>query len=174
MKILWCITGAGEFLKESIEMMMKLSEKNEITVFMSKSGEEVLRSYKLFREIKKNWPIERDNDESSMAAGKVSLGHYDALVVSPATANTVAKVANGIADTLVTTAVSLALKTDVKIYMLPTDWKISRVKIPTTLVTKGVRVHMKPRKADLRNIKYLEDEGIVVLESPKKLLEELI
>jgi len=53
MKILWCITGAGEFLKESLEAMAKLHEKNDIEVFVSKAGEEkrlgILRGMRLRR-----------------------------------------------------------------------------------------------------------------------------
>ena len=103
MKILWCITGAGDLLKESLQVMGQLSDAT-ITVAISVAGEEVSRRYNLFREIKRTWPIIRDINSSSMEAGKVTLGEYDIVVVSPATANTVAKVANGIADNLITTA----------------------------------------------------------------------
>ena len=37
--------------------------------------------------------------------GRLSLGKYDLLIVTPATANTVAKIVHGISDTLVTNAV---------------------------------------------------------------------
>ena len=172
MRILWCITGAGEFLKESIEILSQLHEA-ETTVFVSRAGEEVLRSYGLFRHIKKTWTLATEDDFSSAAAGKVTLGAYDVVVVSPATANTIAKIANGIADNLVTTAVSLAIKTGVNVFVVPTDWFQKNVKIPDILTPGGSVVHMKPRKADLRNLKYLEDEGIRILEGPKALIKEL-
>ncbi len=172
MNILWCITGAGEFLKESIEVMGQLMDDN-IMVFLSQAGEEVLKSYGLLRAIRKAWKVEVDNNYSAPKAGKVSMRQYDMVVVSPATANTVAKVANGIADNLVTTAVSLALKTGIKVYMVPTDWTGGKVRIPDVLTPGGSIVHMKPRKADLRNIKYLEQEGIKILESPERILKEL-
>ena len=57
--------------------------------------------------------------------------------------------------------------------MLPTDWTNKRVKIPEQLVKGGDFVHMQPRKADSRNIRYLKEEGIVVVETPEKLLKEL-
>ena len=172
MKILWCITGAGEFLKESIEAMTQL-EPERVTVFMSRAGEEVLRAYNLYRYMRRSWKIVTESDYASLEAGKITLGKYDAVVVSPATANTVAKIANGIGDNLVTTAVSLALKTGIKVIVVPTDWKVAKVRIPNTLTPGGSTVHMKPRKSDIRNIRYLEEEGIKVLEGPKKLLEEL-
>jgi len=172
MNILWCITGAGEFLKESMEAMSQL-KADKVTVFLSRAGEEVLRSYGLFRAVRKAWEVELDDDKAGSKAGKVTMGAYDAVVVSPATSNTMAKVANGIADNLVTTAVSLALKSGVKVYMVPTDWVGGKVKIPNILTPGGSIVHMKPRKCDLRNIKYLEQERVKVFEKPDKILREL-
>lgn len=172
MKILWCVTGAGEFLKESLEILSKLGHA-DITIFVSRAGEEVLRSYKLFRHIKKTWKLFVEDDFASMPAGKVTLGIYDVVIVSPATANTVAKVANGIADNLVTTAASLAIKSGTKLYMVPTDWVPKKVDIPDALTPGGRIVHMNPRKADLRNLKFLEDEGVILLKEPNALLKEL-
>ena len=53
--------------------------------------------------------------------GRLSLGKYDLFIVSPATANTVAKIVYGIADTLVTNAVAQAGKGAVKTLMVPVD-----------------------------------------------------
>jgi len=170
MKILWCITGAGEFLKESVEALSRL--KADVTVFVSKAGDEVLRSYDLDRALVGH-EVVKDKDASGPKAGKVSLGSYDAVVVSPATANTVAKIANGIADNLVTTAVSLALKSGVSVFIVPTDWVAGRKEIPDFLTPGGSRVHMRPRKSDLRNIGYLKEEGIAVFESPAALIKAL-
>jgi dihydromethanopterin reductase (acceptor) len=168
MNILWCITGAGEFLKESIEAMRKLDD-HEITVFLSKAGEEVLASYNLLEDVKEMGRVETEKDFASSKAGRVALGGYGVVIVSPATANTVAKIANGIADNLVTTAVSLALKTDIKVCVVPTDWVPKGVEIPDVLTPGGSRVHMKPRRSDLRNIEHIEQEGIVVLEKPSHI-----
>jgi dihydromethanopterin reductase (acceptor) len=172
MNILWCITGAGEYLKESIQVMSQLQHAR-ITVFVSKAGEEVLIKYKLLRELKKLWPVEIEEDSAFKSAGKVTLGKFDAVVVSPATANTVAKIANGMADNLVSTSVSLALKMGLPVYVVPTDWLPKSVKIPSILTKGGSSVHMRPRKSDVRNLRYLEDEGVKLLETPKGLLKKL-
>lgn len=169
---MWCITGAGEFLKESLETMSQIPN-SKITVFISKAGEEVLIRYKLLRELKKVWEIETEKDFAFEQAGKVTLGSYDVVIISPATANTVAKIANGVADNLVTTAVSLALKMGIPTYIVPTDWTSKDVKIPEVLTPGGSIVRMRPRKSDLRNIKHLEEEGVKVLEGPKAVLKEL-
>ncbi len=172
MNVLWCITGAGEFLKESIRAMGQLKGAR-ITVFVSRAGEEVLRKYGLFREVRKTWKVKVDCDYSASDAGRVTMGQFDAVVVTPATANTVAKAASGIADNLVTTAISLALKAGVDVYMVPTDWKGGKVNIPDVVTPGGSVVHMKPRKSDLRNIKYLEQEKVKILDKPEQILREL-
>ncbi len=51
----------------------------------------------------------------------MSLGNYDLLIVSPATANTVAKIVYGISDTLVTNAVAQAGKGRVPTLIVPVD-----------------------------------------------------
>jgi dihydromethanopterin reductase (acceptor) len=171
MKILWCITGAGEFLRESVEVMKGLDDK--ITVFLSKAGEEVAKQYGVLGYLEENCETAVDSDDAAREAGKVVLGRYQAVVVSPATANTVAKIANGMADNLITTAVSLALKSGVPVYMVPTDWVEGNTEIPDFLTPGGAKVRIKPRKSDLRNLKYLEEEGIKLLQNPGKLKEEL-
>ncbi len=165
------MTGAGEFLKDSVEALEELDVG--ITIFLSGAAEEVLRSYGLFTLIKKNWDVVTDESFSSPKAGKVSLGEYNRVVVSPATANTIAKTANGIADNLVTTAVSLAIKSMIPVYMVPSDWVSKNVEIPDTLTPGGATVHMSPRKSDLRNLGYLEDEGVKLFKNPKAMVREL-
>ncbi|MDL5502694.1 MAG: flavoprotein, partial [Candidatus Methanoperedens sp.] len=54
-------------------------------------------------------------------AGRLLLKKYDALVLTPATSNTIAKLAYGIADTLVTNAVAQAVKGNVPVYIVPVD-----------------------------------------------------
>jgi len=52
---------------------------------------------------------------------KFSDGAYDALVIAPATANSIAKFASGIADSLITNLFAHAGKFHVPIIVLPTD-----------------------------------------------------
>ncbi len=64
---------------------------------------------------------ETEEGAGSPRAGRLLRGIYKALIVSPASGNTVAKVAYGIADTLVTNAIAQAQKGGVPVYMVPTD-----------------------------------------------------
>jgi len=132
MKIGWCITGAGHFLRESFDVIRKIKEKNpdtKVTTFLSKAGEEVVRMYgldKLLLKISNGNYLEecfyeREQGSSFPKAGRMLLKKYDALLVTPATSNTTAKLAYGIADTLVTNVVAQAVKGSVPVYILPVD-----------------------------------------------------
>ena len=128
-KLAWCITGAGHHLFESIEVMEELAAKGfDITVFISQAGLEVVRMYGLERRLRTvadgsyyRELVTPSDGASCSKAGRLSIGRYLALVASPATANTVAKVVNGIADTPPTIAIAQALKGGVPVFVVPTD-----------------------------------------------------
>ena len=65
--------------------------------------------------------LEKDQESSYPMTGRFSLGKYDLLVVSPTTSNTIGKIVNGIADTLITNAVAQAGKGRVKTFIIPVD-----------------------------------------------------
>lgn len=132
MKIAWCITGAGHFLLESFDVIKKIKEKNpdtKITTFLSKAAEEVVRMYGLDKSLSnisngnylEECFYEREQGSSFPKAGRMLLKKYDALIVTPATSNTTAKLAYGIADTLVTNAVAQAIKGGLAVYIVPVD-----------------------------------------------------
>lgn len=128
MRIAWGITGAGHLLSDSVKILVELSKKHDVTVLLSEAGEEVLKMYGLFEAVKKvtggyyrELVQEREQRSSFPITGRFTMEKYDALVVSPATANTVSKIVNGIADTLVTNAVAMAGKGRVKTYIVPGD-----------------------------------------------------
>lgn len=132
MRVAWCITGAGHFLRESFEVIKELREKNKemkVTSFVSRAAEEVIKMYGLQNDLHnissgsylEECFYEREQGSSFPKAGRFLLNKYDALVVTPATSNTVAKLAYGIADTLVTNAVAQAVKGNVPVYIVPVD-----------------------------------------------------
>lgn len=66
MRVAWAFTGAGHFLKESVMIYEKVAKKHDVTVLMSKAGEEVLKMYGLYDRVKnlqeviiKNWYVKR-------------------------------------------------------------------------------------------------------------------
>ena len=132
MNLAWGITGAGHFLRESFEVIKELKQKNpqlKVTTFISRAAEEVIRMYGLAGELSniscggylEECFYERGQGASFPKTGRFLLQKYDALVISPATSNTTAKLACGIADTLVTNAVAQAVKGGVPVYIVPVD-----------------------------------------------------
>ena len=143
MRIGFAFTGAGHLLRESVQLAEKLAKDNEVTVFLSGAAEEVLKMYGLYERVErltggKYRELATDSNQkfSYPITGRLSLGKYDLLIVSPATANTVSKIVYGIADTLVTNAVAQAGKGAVPVYMVPVD--IHPGPIDTVLPSKMV------------------------------------
>ena len=132
MKLAWGITGAGHFLRESFEVFKGLKEKNDdlkVTTFVSRAAQEVINMYGLSNELPsisngsylEETFFEREQGSSSPKTGRFLLQKYDVLIVTPTTSNTTAKLACGIADTLITNAVAQAVKGEVPVYIVPVD-----------------------------------------------------
>ena len=128
MRIGFAFTGAGHLLRESVHLAEKLAKEHEVTVFLSGAAEEVLKMYGICERIEKitggkyrELATDSNQKFSYPITGRLSLGKYDLLIVSPATANTVSKIVYGIADTLVTNAVAQSGKGAVPVYMVPVD-----------------------------------------------------
>ena len=131
--VAWVITGAGHFLAETFEVMNRLTEKGDVkvTTFLSSAGVQVVKLYGLWGKLDKISPggylqevfTDEKDDPGCSHAGRLVLGLYDVVVVSPASGNTVAKLVCGIADTLATNVVAQAQKGCVPVYVVPTDQK---------------------------------------------------
>lgn len=137
MNILWCVTGGGQFLTESYESMKGLVEKNRVTPVFSRAGYEVMRMYGLLDEIKKNFSeiiLEEEQGASAPVVGRLAKKEYERVIVAPCTANTVAKIVYGVADSLVTNVVAQAGKCRIPVFILPTDAeRIQKTRIPLNI-----------------------------------------
>lgn len=131
-RIAWGITGAGHFLDRSYQVFKELKLKDRdisVNTYVSRAAEEVLRMYGLEQKLVKISggdyleEIFRESEQgsSSPKVGRFLLDRYDALFITPATSNTVSKIAYGIADSLVTNAVAQAVKGKVPVYVVPVD-----------------------------------------------------
>ncbi len=132
MNLAWGITGAGHFLHESFTIFRELKQGKpelKVTTFLSRAAGEVVRMYGLESELSRisngsyleECFYEDEQGASFPKAGRFLLQRYDALIVTPATSNTTAKLAYGIADTLVTNAVAQAVKGGVPVFIVPVD-----------------------------------------------------
>ena len=168
----WAITGAGDYLAESVDVMKDLLQKHDVqvTTFLSKAGAQVVKMYGLWKRLEEIDPkpqIEVDAN-TPFLVGPLQKGVYRLLVVMPATANTVAKIVTGIADTLVTNCVAEAQKAELPIVILPCDQTPGRF---TTPLPSGQHLTLTTRGVDLANVEKLRKmKGIAVLKRPEDFL----
>ena len=170
-KIAWGITGAGGFIDESIDVMKKVSKKYDlvVNVYLSRQSEIVLKAYKRIEDVKGHFnrvSIEEGPNTPFLAAS-LQLGEYSLFLITPASGNTVAKVAHGIADTLITNSASQAMKADIPVYIFPVDQEEGEL---ITKLPGGRELKLRMRPVDVRNVEKLQMmQGITVLKS----LEEI-
>ena len=175
MRIAWGITGSGDKILEVVELMERLKEKYSLDIipYASKQGEVVLKYYKLLRRVKETFPgykVER-NANSPFLVAKLQMGEFDCFIIAPATANTVAKIAHGIADTLISNAAAQAMKAEVPVYIFPVDQKVGEV---ITTLPNGKKMKIRVREEDVRNVETLRKmRGITVLSTLDEI-EEVI
>lgn len=172
-RIAWGITGSGDQIVETYSILVDIKSRTgiEAMVFLSKEGETVMKWYHLWDKIQTDFPNFKVDagPNSPFIAGPLQMGYYDFLLIAPATANTVAKIVYGIADTLVTNAVSQTAKGQTPIFILPVDQKRGSVK---TSAPSGRAFELNMREVDVTNSERLAQmENIVVLESPYEIYD---
>ena len=174
-KVAWGITGAGDKIQEIIETMKDLKKQSEdileIDVFISKAGETMLKFYRLDEELKNNFTkvtVEM-NSNAPFLAGMVQSGKYEFLLIMPASSNTVAKLVNGIGDTMLTNSALMSLKAFVPVWVMPVDYKES---IVYTKLPNGKEMKLRVRKEEADQVRKLEQtEDVRVFENPGKVRE---
>jgi archaeoflavoprotein AfpA len=172
-RVAWGITGAGDKITEYIEIMKemkaKYDEKVEIQVFISKAGETVLRFYNLENDVKQNFTrvTTEINSNAPFLAAWLQTRKYEFLLVAPASSNTVAKIACGIGDTMLTNAANMSLKAFVPVYVVPVDYETKTI---STKLPNGKEMRLRIRKEDSENVRRLEQmEDMHVLSDPEKI-----
>ncbi|KGK99463.1 hypothetical protein LI82_01530 [Methanococcoides methylutens] len=170
-RIAWGITGSGDQIVETYQVMRDIKERTDIDfmVFLSKEGETVMKWYRMWDDIQRDFPNFKTDagPNSPFIAGPLQVGHYDALIIAPTTANSVAKIVYGIADTLVTNVVAQTAKGDTPIYILAVDQKRGSVE---TYAPNGRKMTLKMREVDVSNSEKLSQmENITLLEKPEDL-----
>ncbi|MDH4212362.1 MAG: archaeoflavoprotein AfpA [Candidatus Odinarchaeota archaeon] len=171
-RIVWGITGSGDRIKEILETMLQLKELKDlkITVIVSKAGEQVFRWYKLWDGLKASFDklLTETNANVPFIAGPLQIGKYDLLFVAPLTGNSTAKIAHGIADTLITNAVAQTLKGSTPVYVYPVDQSTDPVE---TAGPDGIKFTIKPRRIELENVDTLRSmNGVTVLSDPSEII----
>ena len=177
-KVAWGITGAGDKIGEILEVMKDLKKQSEdvveIDVYVSKAADTVLKFYRLEDELKRNFPkvqVEL-NSNSPFLAAWMQMRKYEFLLIAPATSNTVAKIVNGIGDTMITNSAIMSLKAFVPVYILPTDYKES---IVYTKLPNGKEMKLRVRREEADQVRKLENmEDVHVMENLQKMRETFL
>ena len=165
MKLIWGITGTGYVLQESIDLMKDLQQNHnvELTVILTKEGAAVVKWYKKWLALTE--AVEKVKVEKTpnipFYAGPLQLGKYDFFLVCPVSANSIAKIVHGIADTLITNCVAQAIKGGITVYLFPSDQDLEPI---VTSRPDGSQLVLKIRDIEIENIRKLKEmEGIVVI-----------
>jgi len=97
----------------------------DIHVFVSKAAETVLKFYNLENTLRANFEkVQAEiNANAPFLAAWMQIRRYEFLLIAPATSNSVAKIVNGIGDTMLTNAAIMSLKAFVPVYLAPVDYK---------------------------------------------------
>ncbi len=174
-KVAWGISGSGDKLAETVDVMIRVKKEyaNEvdIRVYLSKAGEQVIKWYKLNEKLNESFErvLVEANSNSPFLAGDLQTGKFGFLLIAPATSNTVAKIANGITDSLLTNSAIMALKGFSSVYIMPVDFREGTI---MTKLPDGKDWKVRVRKEDAENAQKLKTmKGITVLEKPEEILE---
>lgn len=178
-KIAWGITGCGDKIEEIAALMIALKRQYDLKVdiYVSKNAMMVLKWYKLWDKLKDEFYELRPevNSNAPFLVGKLQTGHYDLFLVAPVTANSAAKIASGIADTLMTNAVSQGAKANVPIYLFPPDNKPGELE---TILPGGKKLTLYIRDIDVENVdKIRKMKSITVLDNVqdiRKVIEDYV
>ena len=172
-KVAWGITGAGDKIAEFIEVMKEIQKAYEdtveIQVFVSKAADLVLKYYRLEDDLKQNFSKVRVeiNSNTPFLAAWMQMRKYEFLLIAPATSNTVAKIANGIGDTMLTNATIMSLKAFAPVYIAPTDYKEGTV---YTKLPNGKEMKLRVRKEEVEQVRNIARmDGVFVVEGPQKI-----
>jgi archaeoflavoprotein AfpA len=172
-KVAWGISGAGDKIDEFISVMKDINkeyvDKVDIQVYVSKAAEIVLKYYGLEADLKQsfNKVMVEINSNSPFLAAWLQMHKFEMFLIAPASSNTVAKIAYGIGDTMLTNAASMSLKAFVPVYIVPTDFEEKTV---FTKLPNGREMKLRIRKEDADNVRKLElMDDVHVLREPQKI-----
>lgn len=150
-RLAWAITGSGHYLRESLNLLTTLQN---VDVYLSKAAAEIIKQYGFQAQLDAmGHKIYHDKTASSVPVGLFYKGVYHTLVISPATSNTIAKMAYGFSDSLVTNLYAQAGKTRVPSIIFACDTAPeSEIAFIESEAPREHIVQVYPRKIDLENV----------------------
>ena len=148
-RLAWAITGSGHYLRE---VLQQLSSLEEVDVFLSRAAAEIIKQYGFQSQLEAmGHRIFQDKTASSVPVEFFYEGLYHTLVIAPVTSNTIAKMAYGLSDSLVSNLYAQAGKTRVPSIVFACDTGTEL----ESEAPKDNMVMVYPRQIDLDNVKKL-------------------
>lgn len=150
-KILVCVTG-GIAVYKAVALVSKLSQAGaEVKVMMTASAMEFVTPLSFQVMSRNDVYFDTFDEKDSSVIAHIDLADWaDLIIVAPATANVIGKLANGIADNMVTTTL---LATTAEVWIAP-----------------AMNVHMYENKSVIRNIEQLHKDGYRFIEPSEGFL----
>jgi archaeoflavoprotein AfpA len=174
-KVAWGVTGAGDQLENTLRVMKDIKAEYadlvEIEVYLSKMGGMVVKMYGIHDELEETFGkvMVEKSANSPFITGRLQLGVFEFLLLAPATSNTVAKLAHGISDTMLTNGAIQALKAFVPVYVMPVDYREGST---VTVLPNGKELRLRVRKEDAENVRRISAmDGITTFEKPDEIRE---
>ena len=153
-RLAWAITGSGHYLRESLAILQTFQDENLglVDIFLSKAAAEIIKQYGFQAQLDATGhKVYQDKTASSVPVELFYAGKYHTLVIAPATSNTVAKMAYGFSDSLVTNLYAQAGKTRVPSIIFACDTAPEVI----SEAPRNNMVQVFPRKIDLENVQKL-------------------
>lgn len=150
-KILVCVTG-GIAVYKAVALVSKLTQAGaEVKVMMTASAMEFVTPLSFQALSRNDVFFDTFDEKDSRVIAHIDLADWaDLVIVAPATANVIGKLANGIADNMVTTTL---LATTAEVWIAP-----------------AMNVHMYENKSVIRNIQQLDEDGYRFIEPSEGFL----
>lgn len=150
-KILVCVTG-GIAVYKAVALVSKLSQAGaDVKVIMTESAKEFVTPLTFQAMSRNDVFFDTFDEKDSKVIAHIDLADWaDLIIVAPATANVLGKLANGIADNMVTTTL---LATTAEVWFAP-----------------AMNVDMYENKAVMRNIDVLSADGYRFIEPSEGFL----
>ena len=164
----WAVTGSGHYLRESLEILQALEN---VDIFLSRAAAEIIKQYGFQAQLDAaNHKVYQDKTASSVPVELFYQGKYHTLVIAPATSNTIAKMAYGFSDSLVTNLYAQAGKTRVPSIIFACD----TAPVLTSEAPRDNMVQVFPRQIDLDNVAKLATFKYTQITSDTHMLQQAI
>jgi flavoprotein len=148
-RLAWAITGSGHYLREVLQVLASIQE---VDIFLSRAAAEIIKQYGFQQQLEAmGHRIFQDKTASSVPVEFFYEGLYHTLVIAPVTSNTIAKMAYGFSDSLVSNLYAQAGKTRVPSIVFACDTGPEL----ESEAPKDNMVMVYPRQIDLDNVKKL-------------------